>query len=365
MNNNELAVIYGRNPKRMVQELLAQLHIGDGLDKGASIGLKPNLVVSKKASSGATTSPEIVEGVIEYLQQQGFENITIMESSWVGDSTIKAFKVCGYEDISKKYNVPLLDLKKDATKTIRVKELDLKVCSSVHNVDFLINLPVLKGHCQTKMTCALKNMKGCIPDDEKRRYHTLGLHKPIAYLNKALKQNLVIVDGMMGDLTFEEGGTPVEMDRIIIGKDPVLLDSYVAELMGYNIEDIDYISIAAELGIGSSNLDDAIITEYGKENKNAATIEASQRVSRLARHVAAKDACSACYGTLIHALQRLEDKGKLEDLKEKIYIGQAYKDRSLKNIGIGLCTKDFSRNVPGCPPKAKDIVAFLEKEYNL
>ena len=35
----------------------------------------------------------------------------------------------------------------------------------------------------------------------------MGLHKPIAYLNKAIKQHLIIVDGIMGDLNFEEGGT--------------------------------------------------------------------------------------------------------------------------------------------------------------
>ena len=32
------------------------------------------------------------------------------------------------------------------------------------------------------MTCALKNLKGCLPDREKRRFHALGLTKPIAAL---------------------------------------------------------------------------------------------------------------------------------------------------------------------------------------
>ena len=37
------------------------------------------------------------------------------------------------------------------------------ICDSALALDFLINDPVLKGHCQTKITCALKNMKGLIP----------------------------------------------------------------------------------------------------------------------------------------------------------------------------------------------------------
>ena len=37
--------------------------------------------------------------------------------------------------------------------------MELNVCERVKEIDFLINVPVLKGHCQTKITCALKNMK--------------------------------------------------------------------------------------------------------------------------------------------------------------------------------------------------------------
>lgn len=42
-------------------------------DKNALIGIKPNLVVAREASSGATTHPELVEGVIVYLQEKGYQ----------------------------------------------------------------------------------------------------------------------------------------------------------------------------------------------------------------------------------------------------------------------------------------------------
>ncbi len=129
----------------------------------------------------------------------------------------------------------------------------LSICDEMSRLDYLINMPVLKGgHCQTKITCALKNMKGCIPDSEKRRFHTLGLHRPIAALNWAVRSDLVIVDGLIGDLDFEEGGNPVQMDRVLVGSDPVLVDSYVAALLGYEPEDIPYITFAAGLGLGGN-----------------------------------------------------------------------------------------------------------------
>lgn len=83
--------------------------------------------------------------------------------------------------------------------------MKLKVCDTALQAEFVINMPVLKGHCQTKITCALKNNKGVIPNSEKRRYHTMGLHKPIAHLNTVVRNDFILVDNICGDLDFEEG----------------------------------------------------------------------------------------------------------------------------------------------------------------
>ena len=56
------------------------------------------------------------------------------------------------------------------TRLVETPIRPMEICCRALDADFLINLPVLKGHCQTAMTCALKNCKGCIPDREKRRF---------------------------------------------------------------------------------------------------------------------------------------------------------------------------------------------------
>ncbi len=362
MNKDFLYIMYGDNPRTMIKEALAKTNILEDIpSKDSLIGIKPNLVVAKPAELGATTSPALVEGLIEYLKEKGYHNLVIMEGSWVGDRTSLAFKVCGYEDLSKRYNIPLVDLQRDKYRDYKIEETTISICNKAMDVDYLINMPVLKGHCQTNITCALKNMKGCIPDKEKRRFHTLGLHKPIAYLNKALKQDLIIVDGIIGDLNFEEGGNPVQMNRLILGKDPVLVDSYVSQLLGYDISDIPYIEMSEKLGVGSSSLIDDHIKELN-EDKSLMTIPKTRLVEDLAKHVKEDMACSSCYGSLIHALDRLKDRGSLINIDEKIHIGQGFKGKEAKGIGIGTCTKGFEKNLPGCPPKAKDIVDFLLKD---
>lgn len=362
LGKNGIRIIYGDNPKQIVKELLEVIKPEEEIDKNSLIGIKPNLVVAKPSSSGATTSPEIVEGIIEYLKSKGYDKIVIMEGSWVGDRTSNAFKVCGYENLSKKYNVPLIDLQKDNCKVYEINGLKINVCDCAAKVDYLINVPVLKGHCQTNMTCALKNMKGCIPNSEKRKFHTMGLHKPIAYLNKLIKQSLIIVDGMNGDLNFEEGGNPVQMNRIIAGKDPVLIDSYVAQLMGFSIEEVPYITMAESIGAGTADLANADIIELNKD-KGLRRLTPSRRVQQLSGYIVEDSSCSACYGSLIFALERLDEKGLLNKLKEKLYIGQNYKNKHFDGIGIGTCTSKFNKWVKGCPPNAKDIVEYLEGLY--
>ena len=105
MKKNEILVTYGSNPKKMTKEILEASGLADMIPAGSRIGLKPNLVVAREASSGATTHTEIVAGAIEYLQEHGHSELLILEGSWVGDSTTRAWRVCGYDVISRQYNV--------------------------------------------------------------------------------------------------------------------------------------------------------------------------------------------------------------------------------------------------------------------
>jgi len=364
VETDKIIVSYGDQPKKMVKELLSKAKIAEEINKKDLIALKPNLINASRAEKGATTDPEFTKGVIEYLLDKGFDKIIIMEGSWVGADTEEAFTRCSYREISEEYEIPLFNLQQTNYVTKNVRGMEIEIAQKALEVDYLINLPVLKGHCQTKITCALKNLKGCLSDAEKRRFHQLGLHKPIAYLNELLTQNLIIVDGIYGDLDFEEGGNPVKMNRILLAKDPVLLDSYAAELLGYSPEDIEYIEIADKIGVGNKKIAKSKLIEINKDQAEKID-HSSRKIKKLAAKINEKDACSACYGSLIYALKRIEEKGKLSKIEDKINIGQGFKGESPAGPGIGVCCKNAEAAVLGCPPAAKDIIDFLEEEYNL
>lgn len=363
MNPRQLAVAYGKKPYDLVLTVLQEMDIASKLNPSDRVLLKPNLVMAREASSGITTHPQLVEGVIHYLLEAGVTRITVAESSWTGGDTRQAFRVCGYDDLAKKYGrdgVRLLDLKSDPVRTFKVQDVRFKVCRSAVEADYLVNLPVLKGHGATRMTCALKNMKGCIPDSEKRRYHAEGLHEQIALLNTLIRQDLVIVDGICGDPTSETGGNPLAMDRVILGKDPVLVDSYVAELMGYRPEMIRHIALAAEYGVGVMDTLSAQIREIGQPDFVKIPLQGRSELYRLKAYILDRQACSACYGSTLYALQRLRETKQLSRLRKKICVGQGYRGLRMSDLGIGVCTGGFQRFVNGCPPKARDIFEFLQ-----
>ena len=359
MNKNEIYIKSGTQYKEMTKELLEACDLAVQIpDMDMQIGIKPNLVSPSEASWGATTHPEVVAGIIEYLQERGYHKIAMLEGSWVGDKTAEAYEVCGYRDLSEKYQVPFWDMQKEKGIARDCQGVQLNICKRVTDVDFLINVPVLKGHCQTKITCALKNMKGLIPNTEKRRFHAMGLHKPIAHLNAGIHQDFIVVDNICGDLDFEDGGNPVVMNRVLAGMDPVLMDSYVCQVMHYDTKEVPYIGLAEELGVGSTNLENARII-YCEETARK-ELPKSRKVVELQDAVEEVESCSACYGYLIPALEMLKNDGLFEKLDTKICIGQGYRGKTGK-LGVGACTCKFEHNINGCPPTENQIYDFLRQ----
>lgn len=361
MKNNEILIISGEDYKEMTKRILEESDLEARIpDKNFRIGIKPNLVSPSAPSWGATTHPEIVAGIIEYLQERGYRNLVVLEGSWVGDKTWDTVEACGYDRLFSEYQVEFTDTQKDGHKSCSCAGMNLEICDSVSALDFLINVPVLKGHCQTKITCALKNMKGLIPNKEKRRFHTMGLHKPIAHLNAGIRQDFIVVDNICGDLDFEDGGNPVVMNRILTAADPVLCDAYVCSLLQYDISDVPYIKLAAELGVGCCDLTKAAIRFCGQEEE-LQKISSPRKIVELQDAVEEVDSCSACYGYLIPALDRLKEEGLLKQLHTKISIGQGYKGKK-GLLGIGNCTRGFKCYLKGCPPTENQVYDFL-KDY--
>ena len=150
------------------------------------------------------------------------------------------------------------------------------------------------------------------------------------------------------------------MNRIMVAADPVLCDAFVCHLMGYEVEEVPYIRMAEELGVGLGDWELAKYQELNQQEKGICTPK-ERKVVELADAVEEVESCSACYGYLLPALQRLKEEGLFEKLQDKICIGQGYRGKTGK-LGIGQCTRKFEYHLEGCPPTEGAIYEFL-KEY--
>ena len=361
MEKNEILVIYGEEPAEMAFTIAEEAGLAELIgDRKKRIGLKPNLVNSRPAKEGSTTHPEIAAGLIAYLKKNGFNNIVILEGSWTGGSATEAFSVCGYRSLAKEAGVELIDTQKDRYETVNCRGIKIEISKSARALDFMINLPVMKGHCQTLLTCALKNNKGVISDKDKHRFHSQGLTKHIAHLTTAVRNDFIVVDSICGDLDFEQGGNPVFSGRMFAARDPVLCDAWAAELMGYKVNEIPYIGLAEQLGVGSAG--PRRIRELSKSTVkgsiNGSMAPSPQgKVKQLSGYIKEESACSSCYASLVFALSRL---GKPErDRLGQVSIGQGFRGKKGR-MGVGQCTALFDAFCPGCPPTGAEVVSFLK-----
>lgn len=348
--------IYGSDAHDMTLRLLEASRAIERVPPGGSVALKPNLVIDDVAENGAVTHPGALSGAIEYFREHGVGDISVIEGSWVGARTDRAFHRAGYDALCKRYDVPFHDLKRDGTRPVETPIGKIDICRRVLDAGLLVDMPVLKGHCQTRMTCALKNLKGCLPDREKRHFHALGLMEPIAALGATLKPGLIVVDSICGDLNFEEGGTPVETNHMYAGFDAVQIDAYSAGLMGLGLDDVPYIALAERFGAGQTAFSEDDIVSLNAPSDANAYPKPSGKVARLTRRVQQDMACSACFANLVRALYATGQGDGID-----ICIGQGWQGKAFEGLGIGKCCKGASRCVMGCPPTAEAIATALRE----
>jgi len=221
---------------------------------GEKVLIKPNYSLPRHHGTAVTTSPEVVSAVVELVMEAGGDPV-IGEGSVVGHYTTMAFRVTGAEEIGKRYGVPLVDLNGDEGVEVEIpngKALKkVRVAKTALECDAIINVPKIKTHHSTLVTCSLKNMKGVLPAREKHVTHLSGIHQAIVDVNKVVRPDLNIVDGVLSmEGNGPSFGKPVATDLIIAGFDPVAVDSTVCRAMGIDPKEVIHVWLAAEQGLG-------------------------------------------------------------------------------------------------------------------
>ncbi len=162
----------------------------------------------------------------------------------------------GIMDIIEKCDVEFLNLSEDDFEEHEVAGLVVQIPKTALNADFFINVPKAKT-CNiehTFITIAMKNMFGVLANKEKPKLHS-NLMEILVFINRAIRQNLIVVDGIVGMQGLGPiQGTPVNLNLIISGLNPVTVDAVCCHVMGINPYAVETLWKAYKAGVGEVDI---------------------------------------------------------------------------------------------------------------
>lgn len=255
---SRVAVVKGKRGHDPVLKALDLADYETALSGWNKVLIKVNFITVETWETGATTDPIVVEAIIKRLKNLPVE-IYVVESDATMTNADKAFEATGMREMSERNGVQWLNLRhvKDRVK-IDIPHGEALKSITVPRIlteSAIISAAKLKTHMSTGVTLGMKNMFGLLPDKLKSKYHLRGISTVIVDINTVLKPALTVIDGFVAmEGRGPVGGTPVQMDLIIAGSDPVATDSTACRIMGFEPREISHVRKAYERGLG--NIDD-------------------------------------------------------------------------------------------------------------
>jgi len=250
----KVSIVKGVNPQDMTVKALDMIGANDVLASDKTILIKPNYINAKHPSTGITTDSRIIEGVVKYIKQSALNKVIIGEGCGLSD-TFRAYKVAGVDDVAKRWSVDTVDLNKDEfIECEPVNPLGLKRVKIAKTAleSTIVSVPKLKIHASAGVTLSIKNMMGVM--SPKGSMHRGSLSKNIADLASLVKPSLAVVDGIIAAERHETSGSPVEMNLVLAGRDPVAVDAVGAAVMGVPPRSVKHLIYAEQRGLGTYDL---------------------------------------------------------------------------------------------------------------
>jgi uncharacterized protein (DUF362 family) len=346
--------------------------------------LKPNIPFCFAIPPyGMVTTTSILESLVHLLAEHGCGDVTIGEGTVeiLGSSTYKAYHWTHIDRLARRYGVRLIDLNRGPFASVDLGGVRAQVSTAAFEADFLVNLPVLKTHSQTRVSLGFKNLKGFLSPTSKTKFHGTGrLNELICRLNEAIRSSLTVIDGTY---VLENGpdtvlGTAYRKNLIIAGQDAFACDVVGARAMGIDPSEVGYLreystthgrSLDLEAIQVEADMDSMIFSPRLNWKPDVAReLLAPADIRGLSVPYAGESLCSRCYATLgVSLVGLISDSPSTDFGGAVICCGKEvrpppdarkivlYGDCSVKNnAGIGRAFV-----VRGCPPSlARSLVAL-------
>jgi uncharacterized protein (DUF362 family) len=349
------------DPLQAVRESLA-LCADIRIPVGGTVFVKPNL-----HGGHGFTSPCVIEAVCRWAYEQGAGRVQVGDGPYWSqplDETRRYFEKVGLYRAAERSGAEAVNLHALPYRSLRPGRPGLPeeigLTSLLFEADVVINLPLLKTHLNTLVTLGIKNLKGFLRPEDKRRFHEMELNAAIAELCRLVSPRITVT--LLDATTVVEGlgpaaGTELQMDLLAASTDVVAVDSVACFLAGIDPREVRIIRQCARMGVGQMDLDQIdVVGEDPAVHRRRLRRPYEDMAGRFpGLAIVAEGACSGCVMNLFGALGAIEGGGERVQVPA-VAIGP--RARMKVGLAVGDCAAhcgDGCQHLPGCPPSTAEI----------
>ena len=247
-------VAHGGSPADRTRAALAAI---GGMERfvrrGETVLVKPNMSWDRSPEQGANTHPEVVAAVVRSCREAGAARVIVADNA-VHD----AGRAVERSGIAAAVAAAGGEIVMPAACGFEWAEIGgsvlqrWEVLGVLLQADRLVNVPVVKHHALSRLTCGLKNHMGLIGGSRGRLHQEI--HASLLDLAAAFRPTLTVVDATR--VMMRNGPTGGRLDDVrevnLVGAgiDPVACDAWAARQLGLEPLDVPHVAQAEGRGLG-------------------------------------------------------------------------------------------------------------------
>ena len=251
----DLAVARGGTPAGLTEAAIGAVGgIERFVSRGAVVVVKPNIGWDRAPEQAANTNPEVVASVVRICLAAGAKKVKVFDHTC--NEPRRCYARSGIAPLAKDAGAEVSHIDDRKFKVMGIGGEAVPswpVYSEVVEADVLINVPVAKHHNLSGLTMGMKNWLGAIGGRRNRLHQRLD--EAIAELSRFFQPTLTVLDAVRILVRSGPQGGSLDdvrrMDTVVVGVDPVAVDSYGASLFGRDGSTLGYLGLAEKMGLGT------------------------------------------------------------------------------------------------------------------
>jgi uncharacterized protein (DUF362 family) len=226
------------------------------ISNGDIVAIKPNIGWDRMPVHAANTNPFVVAELVRLCFDAGAKKVVVTDASC--NEPNRCFQRSGIWRAAYAVGATIILPADHRFREIRMKGDVLDqwpIFTPLMNADKVINVPVAKHHNLSKFTAAMKNWYGLLGGRRNRLHQNIDVS--IADLATFMRPTLTVMDATRVLLRNGPQGGNIDdakdLHQVVASLDQVACDAYGATLIGEKPENVKYLDLGHERGLGNKH----------------------------------------------------------------------------------------------------------------